>query len=104
MYGLQCAVNDQIHLILDLFICCSSSSDPGVQPSLRPQYAYIVILSVFFSFVAATTLRFKVLCIPYMCVLAAAGVCDRVVWSSVLHCIRIRGKLVIIIHCVAPVV
>ena len=93
-----------IRYILNSFICYSPSSDPGFQPSLRPQYAYIVILSVFFSFVAATTLRFKVLCIPYMCVLAAAGVSDHTMWSSVLHCIRIRGKLVIIIHCVVPVV
>ena len=93
-----------IRYILDLFVCYSSSSDPEFQPSLRPQYAYIVIVSIFFSFVAATTLRFKVLCIPYMCVLAAAGVSDHTMWSNVLYCIRIRGKLVIIIHCVALVV
>ena len=64
------------------------------QPCVRPHYAYIVILGVFFSILAATTLRFKVLCVPYMCVLAAAGISDHTLWSSVLRHIRISGKLV----------
>ena len=72
----------------------SYSSDSVFQPSLRPHYAYVVILGVFFSFVAATTLRFKVLSIPYMCVMGAAGVSDHTVWSRLLQFVRIRGKLV----------
>ena len=73
---------------------CSYSMDSEFQPSVRPHYVYIVIQSVFFSFVAVTTLRFKVLCVPYMCVMAAAGVSDHTFWSSVLRHMRITGKLV----------
>ena len=34
------------------------------------------------------------LSIPYVCVLAAAGVCDHVMWSSVLEWIRMKGQSV----------
>jgi len=35
-----------------------------------------------------------VLSIPYVCVLAAAGVSDHVMWSSVLDWIRVKGQTV----------
>ncbi|XP_065906765.1 protein C-mannosyl-transferase DPY19L3-like [Dysidea avara] len=69
-----------------------TTNQPTVHPFIRPHYAFIVILNVFFCFVAITTLRFKVLSIPYVCVLAAAGVCDHVMWSSVLEWIRMKGQ------------
>jgi len=52
--------------------------------------------------VAVTTLRFKVLSIPYMCVLAAAGVSDHVIWSTMLGWIRVKGQLVSAYYVMLP--
>eukprot|EP00058_Branchiostoma_floridae_P007992 XP_002593480.1 hypothetical protein BRAFLDRAFT_70739 [Branchiostoma floridae] len=50
----------------------------------RPQLAYHTISAAVFGCLAVSTLRFKYLWTPHMCVLAAAGVADHETWKILL--------------------
>ena len=71
----------------------------------RPELAYHVLSSGFFGFVAVTTLRFKYLWTPQMCILAAVGIADRqsVQWllSFVgIKSVKVVGVLYSFIYCI----
>ncbi|XP_035692785.1 probable C-mannosyltransferase DPY19L3 [Branchiostoma floridae] len=59
------------------------SSAPSLL-SQRPQLAYHTISAAVFGCLAVSTLRFKYLWTPHMCVLAAAGVADHETWKILL--------------------
>ena len=51
----------------------------------RPDLAFHVVQTVFFGALAISTLRMKYLWTPYMCVLAAVGVSDKIVTTWLLE-------------------
>ncbi|XP_066267940.1 protein C-mannosyl-transferase DPY19L3-like [Branchiostoma lanceolatum] len=60
---------------------------PSAHPLLlqRPQLAYHAISAAVFGCLAVSTMRFKYLWTPHMCVLAAAGVADFDAWKILLN-------------------
>ncbi|XP_074656424.1 protein C-mannosyl-transferase DPY19L3-like [Tubulanus polymorphus] len=63
---------------------CGANKDPSKFGffSQRPELAYITIQIVFFAGMAMTTLRFKYLWTPFMCVLGAVGIADFGFWRK----------------------
>lgn len=53
------------------------------------------VQAVFFGALAITTMRMKYLWTPYICVLAAVGVADKTLWSSVFSLFRISNKYLV---------
>lgn len=56
----------------------------------RPEVVYQVIQSVFFGALAISTLRFKFLWTPHMCLFAAGVFCNQSFWKAVLNKIGIK--------------
>ncbi|XP_078694260.1 protein C-mannosyl-transferase DPY19L3-like isoform X2 [Branchiostoma floridae x Branchiostoma belcheri] len=82
-----------------------SPSLSSVPPLLsqRPQLAYHAISAAVFGCLAVSTMRFKYLWTPHMCVLAAAGVADFEAWKILLKKLHVdlsEGKVQLCRHVV----
>ena len=62
--------------------------------SISPELAYNLFLSIMFGVVALSTVRFKFLWTPHMCVLAAACASHHQVWKELLRRLGVQGKVV----------
>ncbi|XP_065185191.1 protein C-mannosyl-transferase DPY19L3-like [Sycon ciliatum] len=58
----------------------------------RPDIAYHLLYTCFFGFVAFTTLRFKYLWTPHMCILAAVGVSDAQLYQWLLSRVGVKSE------------
>ena len=50
----------------------------------RPEVVYHLVQTFFFTFMAVTTLRFKFLWMPHICIVAAGIICSQDLWSFLL--------------------
>lgn len=58
----------------------------------RPELAYHILYACFFGFMALTTLRFKYLWTPHMCILASIGMTDQQCLQWLLSWVRIKSE------------
>ena len=63
-------------------------------PSISPELAYNFFQSVFFGAVALSTVRFKFLWTPHVCVLAAAGASHCQVWKELQKRLGVQERAV----------
>ena len=72
--------------------------------SISPELAYNLFLSILFGVVALSTVRFKFLWTPHMCVLAAACASHHQVWGELQKRLGVQGKVSVSLHTVMPIV
>ena len=72
----------------------SNTESQELLPSVSPELAYNFFQSVVFGTVALSTVRFKFLWTPHMCVLAAAGISHCQVWKELQKRLGVQERAV----------
>ena len=57
----------------------------------RPELVYHLIQTVFFAIMAVSTVRFKFLWMPHICIVGAGVFCDQLWWRCAFSKLRLTG-------------